>query len=895
MIEVEAPDGTIVEFPDDMPTAEIERVMRQTFGGPDEGQQPQAQAEGDRGFLAFLNQGIATTLGAPVDAVNWGLKNTVGRVMPGAVSETPFLGSASIANMLRSGGVRVADVNQKAEGMLENIGSGLGGAAGGLVLGGGALAGLARSASPMAQAAAKTLGSPFLAAPKRALASEALAGAGSGLGIDIAQNVAPDNPYAETAGALLGGIAGGMGPMMIGRTAMNMPGVGVAARLAAREVAPFTEAGALERARSRVVTLVEDKDAALQALQEPTTAPLTPAQRSGDRRLMGLERTVRDVDPEADRMLRERETAAHQILREGIMAPAQGETAAAAREFASKRVSDLVNKMETRVSEAERTARERVAKLTPERSQAEASIIVREELENALSAARAEEKQLWSAIPQDVAVPVASARSRYEDIKANTPRAQQDDIPEAAKKFLDRESNSTFADQETARELHGLYSELRREARNSRAGDTPNRNRARLADELADALLEDMQSVSGVAEPLREALDFSRKLNETFGRGSVGKVLGSERTGGDRVADIETLGRTVGRSGPAGAVGFDEVAAALAESRGTPVANEAVQDYIRGRFSDQFVRDGELRGDPNRFRTSNRDVLERVPEVDREIAEALTSSEAAKRMREQAATMGKAVEKQSASGILANSREGDEIKTILRSRNPQALARETVKQARKDPTGAAVRGLKGALVDDLMDAARTGQFDETGRPLLSGRAIIQKLDDDQNFSRVAGEIMDPKELEATRKLAEELRKLELARNEAVSADRIMGDEPNSIIGMVARTFAARMGARAGQGTSGASLQTSSLAVRRINQLLASLTNDKAEALIREALTSDNTDLLETLLMDPRKVTPQRANRIVETLTGIIGSETGRPDGGSAEERRPLELTVTPGR
>lgn len=165
MIEVEAPDGTIVEFPDDMPTAEIERVMRQTFGGPDEGQQPQAQTEGDRGFLAFLNQGIATTLGAPVDAVNWGLRNTVGRVVPGAVSETPFLGSASIANMLRSGGVRVADVNQKAEGMMENIGSGLGGAAGGLVLGGGALAGLARSTSPMAQAAARTLAHHSLPLP----------------------------------------------------------------------------------------------------------------------------------------------------------------------------------------------------------------------------------------------------------------------------------------------------------------------------------------------------------------------------------------------------------------------------------------------------------------------------------------------------------------------------------------------------------------------------------------------------------------------------------------------------------------------------------------------------------------------------------------------------------
>ena len=35
MIEIEAPDGSIVEFPDGTPDAEIAGAMRRKFGGPE--------------------------------------------------------------------------------------------------------------------------------------------------------------------------------------------------------------------------------------------------------------------------------------------------------------------------------------------------------------------------------------------------------------------------------------------------------------------------------------------------------------------------------------------------------------------------------------------------------------------------------------------------------------------------------------------------------------------------------------------------------------------------------------------------------------------------------------------------------------------------------------------
>lgn len=859
---------------------------------------------GDRGFLGFLNQGIASVLGAPVDLVNAGL-GMVG--VP--VSDTPFMGSASIGSGMSAVGVRVADPAARPETLGEYMGQGLGGAAGSLLPGAGIVGTASRSAGPVVGGAAQTISRPFLSTPGRALTAEAAAGAGVGVGMSVADQLAPDNPYAQMAGAMFGGGVAGMGPNLAVRSARSLPGVQLAEDFVAGQIAPFTERGAMNRARGRIGGLVEDAVTARANLERGTISDLSPAVSTGDRRLMALEQAVRSQEPSADLAMRRAETGAAEILRGEMMSPARGAGADAARRFASDRIGGLVGRMENRVAEAQTRARQRVGALNPQQGQAQASAIVREELETALSAARAQEREIWSAVPRNAMVPTDNARRTYRALIDDLPRAQRGDVPMLAREFLEEGGNQSFRTRETVREVHGLYSALRDTARNARAGDTPNRNQARLADALADAILDDMNVVSGASAPLREALDFSRNLNRTFRQGSIGRVLGSEATGADRVPDILTLDRTIGRPGRQGAVALDEVERAL-QPRLQP-SQQAMQDYIASRFQDAAVRNGDLiPSQAESFMRSNRDVLDKMPAAQRQIVEALQASEAAQRMRDTMASRSAGVQRQSAASVLTGARPGEEIRSILRSRNPRETAAQLMRQARHDQTGQAALGLKGALLDDVMSSARRADFDDAGNAMISGRAIRSRLQDGP-LSSIAEEILSPSELSRMGQIAEEFGRLETMQGRLPNIGPIMGDQPNSIVAYLARVMAARSGAAMGAGTSGASLQTASMASNRMQRILQSLTNDRAEQLIIRAVTGDR-ELFDALLQPASQITRQQENRIIETLSGIAGAEmssverdraiaealmqgTPRPSNPVAEAltRRPLEITVRP--
>lgn len=75
----------------------------------------------------------------------------------------------------------------------------------------------------------------------------------------------------------------------------------------------------------------------------------------------------------------------------------------------------------------------------------------------------------------------------------------------------------------------------------------------------------------------------------------------------------------------------------------------------------------------------------------------------------------------------------------------------------------------------------------------------------------------------------------------------MNNTPLSVISFIARTFAARQGAKAGAGTSGASLLTANFASRRMQEFLNRLSNDRATQLVRDAI--EDKDLFRALLAD----------------------------------------------
>lgn len=153
-----------------------------------------------------LNEGIGNALGAPVDMATWAL-NLGGSGINAAFGtnlqpiQNPALGSEQINQMMGNAGAirpESADTgNQIARRIAQDVGAAI------PVVGGLSAAGR-------------------LARPLSATASELTMAAGSGTGAAVAEQVAPDNMWAELAGQILG--AGG---------------VGLATAVARRAVTPF--------------------------------------------------------------------------------------------------------------------------------------------------------------------------------------------------------------------------------------------------------------------------------------------------------------------------------------------------------------------------------------------------------------------------------------------------------------------------------------------------------------------------------------------------------------------------------------------------------------------------------------------------------------------------------
>jgi len=826
------------------------------------------------GGVQQLNAGIASTLGAPVDLLNAGLG------VVGLGSEEPFAGSKSIRRGMGNVGVAVSPEGREPSTFGEYVGRGMGEAAG-IMLPTTGLTAAAKLGGPLAKGIASQMSAPFVNAPVRALGSELASGAGAGIGRQVAENADPGNPMARMGGELVGSIAGALGPQTLaksaGMIARKAPLTGAVVRHVENGAIPFMKRGASGRAARRMQSLSGDPAGDAARVGADSISDLTPAQKTGNKRLMGLERSVRDTDAVLDDAMTEQGQRATKQLTEAMRQPAGDATADNARDFIGSRLDRLTSQLDDRVAKATDAADKRISTLAPERRAAESSVIVREELEGALKAARQEERALWGAVPQDAEVSTERARASFQNLIDNTARAQRDNIPEAAKRFLARGSNEAFADTEPVREVHGLYSEMREVSREARAAGRY--NKARMADMVADSLLEDLgaraDTPDEIGQIFNDARKFSAEVNKKFRQGSVGNVLGYEREGGLSVAPELTLDVTAGRPGTKGAIGVDELRAAIG---GSSNAEAATQDYIKRRFTDYAAPRGEFSASRAQdFVRKNTELLERFPALRNNISNAEQAKALADRVSRTAGSRATRLRdpKVSRAAEFLNAPVDQEFATVLRSKNPAAAARELRRQVSKDKTGKAVRGLKSAAFDYMMDKAATRQFDDAGQSILSGNSL-KSIMSDRRASAALREILSDAEMTRMQRISRELSSVEASQGGNLpNVGSVMNDTPSTVIQTLARMFAARAGARAGHGISGASIQTANIATKNMDKLLKFLTNDRAEAMIREAITGDE-DLFRMLLTrgtDAEQL-DKTAFRVLEWLQGYTGAQIG---------------------
>ena len=798
--------------------------------------------------LGFTNRRLANTLGGPVDIVDWALQPL------GIDTDEPFGGSKSIKRGMGFIGAEVAPEGAIADSYyergMEELGSGPL-----MLLPGGAGTGMAmRSANPVVKRVAESLAKPFLEKPLRAMGGEAIASLGAGAGglatEKEGQALGIDPALARLPGEFLGGVAG-VSAGAVARRAFGYSPTGLFAREAAKTLAPYTKAGAGARVRDRMKGLVADPDAMPGRIDEETIAPLTPAQRTREAGPIALENRMRESDPVLNQNIADRNRENIELLQREMGAAGEGGKAADATGYLRWEYERQVGLIKGVLAQAREKFNNAMSGLEPSMLETHASTKARQVFDGALRSMGIEETRLWGIVKKDVFGPTGRAYARTAEIVADLSDSQMKHIPAEIKRYLlDPKGNHAWRPKESVRELHGTYSELREVAR--RALSDGKRQRARIANAVADAILEDIESVADVGSDFAAARNFSRTLNETFRQGRVGQILGYESVGGSSVSPMETLKKGLGDSGAAGANAADEVLRAVG---GVPQADDAFRQFLRKQFSEA--------ANSKKWLTDHAEQMDRFPELKREMEGALESGRVADVFD---ATIAPGLKEAEAS---ATARFFDapihrEFDTVVgrEVKDPAGTARMLVRKAAGDPSGKATLGLKAAALDYLIRGSTKAQ-----KPI--GQRVRDILED-QRIGPAMREILGPKEM---RRLARISRELDLiAQSDAPQRNvgGVMEDQVNSVIGFIGTTLGARSGAKLGGGISGASLKTASAGSSIIQRRLQGLTNNEAERMLRDAAL-DN-DLYKMLFIP--WTTPARITMVERGLAEYLGAEAG---------------------
>ena len=813
-----------------------------------------APQDPNRGFGPFAARGVIDMLASPVDLATY-----PGRAIGRAMGQDVSAPSTMIADLARGLGMRVAEEGVPAETRGERMGEGLGAATGFLLPGAGLVAGAARVGGPVLRGAAETIRAPFIRAPGAALTAEAAAGLGAGyLGYEAeqaAEGTAVPPDLARMGGELAGGLTGAGIPAAAGAAVrgagalMDMvPGLATARRLATQFADPSQ--AAFERAglelRRRLSGTPEE---AIDALYGDTVLDLTAAQRINQPRILQLEQDILLRDPVLDAQYRERLAAAQAQTREEF--GAMGESGS---------IRDTVRAMEDWTTTARqaleqtvvdaRQAAEQAALRAGPRSMAgaaEFSAAFRSELDAAYTRVRAEESALWDQVPLDVMAGTNAATAQYFTTLRDATRVRADEkIPAAAYRWLDPESPDYFGGSASAREMQALASMLREDARTARG--VGQAFTAKAADDLAAAIIRDLEAVPGVGGPLEAARSFSRVFNEVYRQGPINDVLGTTRSGGDRVSPGETLSRLIGGTGERLVARSQAVEAAVGPAApaggSSPEAMGLAGDYLRREFADTLQPEsGDFRLRPaENFVAQRREFLDRYPQLATLFDDAVSAARAADTTRRTVEGDLAAVGRSPAQR-LADAPVHREFQTILNSSQNPAFEFSELMSIAQQSGPEAVDGLRSAATSFLLNGA---QARRSGQVVLEGSRISRALADPRTMDAMSS-VFEPDQLLRIQTIADELSLFEAsqAARGGDAARLIEPDAVDTILQLAARVLGAST-ARQLTPPGGATIQNPQIGSQFMRMLARRLTTDDAEKLLVDAVTGD-TDLFAALL------------------------------------------------
>lgn len=823
--------------------------------------QPEAEQSfvGEEGFMAQLNRGIAETAGGLVDLIN-------------PFDEYTGSVAAGLKNVMEASGVNIAE--QAPEGFLQNVAYGTGSAAGSVIPATKAAQAL-QQAPGIVGRIAQTVAPQM--ATRGAVGAELAAGGAAAGGASEAERRGYSEPVQQVVGLLSGLTPAGVIPAtkMAGRgisqAVQATPVAGTGIKMATSAIAPFTETGARRLAGERVRELAGGPERAAAVAERISEREnilgLTPAEQTGEARLIELQRAAMQKDPKVAERISSSQFEADVAAREGLEIGGRVEDA---QTFIAQRQADFSNTLDNYIAAARASAQNKIPKSGMD--SIEASEVVANELRRAEGIAKANQKMLWSKIPKDVEVDVSGVRSTIQSLIDSATRISKDNVPSEATSFLNA-TQATGTDR--IDEINSLYTAMRDNARNAMSGEKQNRDLARISNSIADAILADLDRIqpdTNINRMIVEARTFSRQMHDKFSRGTAGKLLKRTGRGEDAIPQGLTLQRTIGSGGEAGSIAQRDIAAATGSVPETGEATNATANYLRNVFNEKvFAGEKFSPTAAAKFLGANQRLLNQFPNVRDEIQQAISSQKKLQDATSRASELSSSI-KQSTSARFASANPEKALDAVINAPDPRRAMENLIASAQKDKSGAALEGLKRSVSRTLMNKS-TKVLDvasEAGATSQLRSTNLAEALSDEVLGGIAQQVFSKGEMSRLRIIAKELEKLDKARVLSSTGEGMSMFKPNAITSIASRILAARYGATFGGGMGG-SLQSAQLASGRAQRILESLTNSKAQQMLIDAV--QDPDLMKALLMDTSN--PKNLAKLERSLAPyIVGSVAG---------------------
>ena len=774
---------------------------------------PQRELSAPEELVGEFNYGLANLLGSPIDLTNT-LLGVIGLDAP-----KPIGGAESIRDFFRSfttlpeEGTKPTDISSRAARIT-----------GETVIPFGAMY---RHGAKLSVKGVDTL-SDFQKAmvvsynkPIQSALSEATAIAGGATAGQMAMEAYPDSMIAETLAELAGGVAT---PIAATKT-LQAADITTESKFV-RSI--LGKGQAERRASRRIGAVVGSPKGAMREVGDEGLLDLPPMVRSGDAGLYSLQQATMDADPQlAQRVMRKAENSA-----------------AKARNLVLKTgdPNTTVEYLDNLRLMAAADAQAKILKMDTNVSPVAASRTLRTSIESAKAKARAVETKKWADASYEGEVDMDGIFSTFESIL--TKRTRTDD-PEDVAGFLhtwlggfDKKGKfkrGGLKKNPTASELKSLRSRMGAATTAELAKDAPNRKKIAIFTELREEIFKVLEELN---PEYADAVGFSRQFNERFTRGRVGKLLGYERAGGESVSPEGSMDYLMSGNTDKIRTGIRQVI------KGTPDAEPAMRNYIKAQFNSVAIdpKTEALYSDrAARYLNKNSHILDEFPDLKKAIEDSVATQRVADELY--GGNIGDAVspmiKNKSVVALYLDGTPDTAMQRLVTSKTSEGQGktmRNMVNLVREDDTGQALAGLKTAFGQYLLGHA------ETTKGLLGSR--FSKLLRD--LSPAAKELYSKKELNRLRKIGKELEKLERMKVARAQKGGVISDAPNKVIQIVGGTLAARLGAKAGAGTSGASLRTASIFTKEYNKYLGRLTTDGAEELLIKAVEDE--DVFNLLMM-----------------------------------------------